>query len=155
MSNKLEQLQNYKERKRLKKRKREKLRQKLLGVDKKKKKKKKHKCVDSSCKHKKHHKRHHKKRKHSSSGDMDVERSQEVEKEEAVEHRKKEFEEIDDEGSIGDVFEDAKVFKNMFCKTVGNSQYRSNTLYYLVEIIALTKQIYVPLTYYQPLCALV
>lgn len=82
-------------------------------MDKKKKKKRKHKCVDSSCKHKKHHKRHHKKKKHSLS---EMEGNEEVEKEETVEYGKKEFEEIDDEVSVADVFEDVKVwcFLNMF-----------------------------------------
>lgn len=112
MSNKLAQLQNHKERKRLKKKKREKLRQKLLGLDKKKKKKKKHKCSDSACKHKKHHKKH-RKRKHSSNFEV-VDIPQELDKNETVESQNGGFVEPDDEVSIGDVFEDIKVFIKSF-----------------------------------------
>lgn len=58
----------YRERKRLKKRKRDKLKQKLLHTDKKK--KKKHKCESSDCKHRKHHKKHRKHKKHHHSKEV-------------------------------------------------------------------------------------
>lgn len=58
----------HRERKRLKKRKRDKLKQKLLHDDKKK--KRKHKCLETHCKHRKHHKKHRKHKKHHHCVDL-------------------------------------------------------------------------------------
>lgn len=58
----------------MKKRKRDKLKQKLLHADKKK--KKKHKCESSDCKHRKHHKKHRKHKKHHHSKEV-VEKEEE------------------------------------------------------------------------------
>lgn len=52
----------YKEHKKLKKRKRDKMKEKFVDEDKKK--KRKHKCIGENCKHKKHHKKHKKHKKH-------------------------------------------------------------------------------------------
>lgn len=54
--------ESYKERKKLKKRRKDKLKKLLFKDDKSK--KKKHRCFDENCKHRKHHKKHRKHRKH-------------------------------------------------------------------------------------------
>lgn len=56
------EISTHKERKKLKKHKKDKLRLKVLCESKKK--KKKHRCVEDNCKHRKHHKKHRKRKKH-------------------------------------------------------------------------------------------
>lgn len=98
-------LEIHRERKRLKKRKRDKLKQKLLHDDKKR--RKRHRCLDANCKHRKHHKKHRKHKKHHHTVDVPV-----VEEKPSIEPNIEEFEDNTNETNETEEFPEYQIVAN-------------------------------------------